>query len=84
MNQYIRSYEYKSQGTLKFNSIKLLNVFYNKPNLKILQQNIESVSKNFNTLKAYLSDNINEFSIVILTETWRILNDDLFRPQIYL
>jgi hypothetical protein len=47
-------------------------------NIRVLNLNIRSISKNFELLETLLGIMYNDFDFIILTETWQVQNVDFF------
>lgn len=87
MDPYLR--DFKSQTTETYvidSAVELSEVLtVNKININftILHQNIRSISKNLNELKIFLSQCNKNIDCVVLSETWKVDNIDIYKMQGY-
>lgn len=77
MDQFIRDNSFKEFATKFLDSANNFNRFGNDY-LKVCQQNVRSISKNFEKLEVFLNQFKEPFDCIILTETWKIQNKHFF------
>lgn len=84
MNDYIRDFSENEIFTFEMVNSSDVNKFLNKnKNFTIFHTNIRSIQKNFGQLEVTLDEFESVFDIIVLSETWRIGNDDLFNIKDY-
>lgn len=87
MNPYIRDFEIGNIKTYSLDQItevnETLNVNNKNSNLKLIHNNIRSISKNIEEFKLLLQNCEVEFDFIVLTETWRISDISLFHIEGY-
>lgn len=86
MNPYIKEFKYETE-TFELDSVYQLNEVYavNKENTNftIFHQNIRSVNKNIDEFKILLRQVSTNIDCIILTETWKIENIDIYKMPNY-
>lgn len=78
MDPYIRDYEINTHETSylsKFIDLKSYNLSHH---LKFLQINIRSIEKNIDELKIHLKNMEEEFHVIVLTETFKVSDPQIF------
>lgn len=86
MDQFIRDYTNTNIKTQIINNIEQFKKYTETKNqqcFSILHQNIRSISKNFDEIKIFLSQFNTFFDIIILTETWHIVDTNCFHINGY-
>lgn len=81
MDQYIRDFNFPSIDTYCLTDLgqcnQLFEINKHNDNFTIFHNNIRSISKNLDELKVSLSDVLG-FDCIVLTETWRIIDMNLY------
>ncbi|KAJ8979456.1 hypothetical protein NQ317_006770 [Molorchus minor] len=87
MDPFIRDFKVKTIRTEELETTdelnKIISVNANYENLKVLHLNIRSIQKNFEELEILLYEISHEIDIILLTETWKIENPELYKLNGY-
>ena len=87
MDPYLRDFKNLTTQKYEIDSglelSKILAVNKENVNLSILHQNIRSINKNIDEFKIFLHQINTSIDCIILTETWKIDNLDIYRMQGY-
>lgn len=85
MEQYLRDYEFQPIKTYELYPENIDEHFIktNKGSFNLFHTNIRSVGKNFDELKLYLEQFETEFQCIILTETFKIIDESFFNIEGY-
>lgn len=87
MNEYIREFEHVPVYTHIVQTVEEYNclIEINKAaeNFSIFNKNIRSISKNFDELNVYIKQLKFDFDVIILTETWKVNDTNLYKINGY-
>lgn len=87
MDQYIRDFKvetietYSLQNYKEANEVLKINSKFN--NFKILHNNIRSLNKNLDEFKIFLHNLDSNLDVIIFTETWKIVDTNLYNIDGY-
>lgn len=87
MNEYIRRFEIEKIKTFTLDTAQqgndVLKINNGNTNFKIIHNNIRSILKNLDEFKLYLDHFQFDFECIVLTETWKIYDQNLFHIEGY-
>ncbi|KAJ8980864.1 hypothetical protein NQ317_008923 [Molorchus minor] len=86
MDNYIRDFKISKVKNESLNAATELKQLLNKAkgdHFRIFHNNIRSLSKNIDELKVTLNAYEIDFELIVLTETWRMANTDVFQMKNY-
>ena len=73
MNQFVRDFEYNPYDTIEINADGKIDTFLcSNKYLRIIHQNIRSLSKNIDEFKVQISQLKHEVDIIVFTETFQL------------
>lgn len=86
MDQFIRDFHVENYNTYELEADNYAILDKNNisnGNLSIFHTNIRSIAKNFDELQVFLSQFNESFDIIVLTETWKIIDINLYQITNY-
>lgn len=87
MNQYIRDFKVDTIKTYNLKNCKeakeVLKINNSVNNFKILHNNIRSLNKNLDEFKIFLDNLDSDLDVIIFTETWNIVDINLYNIDGY-